>query len=392
MARRRRDKAEDDRGTLRGMRLFKPVRRLLKRIHNAGTDRDRAGNRQLFFDQYLTLLLFYFFNPSIDSLRALQQATGWERTRTKLGIRRTSLGSLSEAARVFDAALVEPIIQELAARALPLARGRQAEALRGLTAVDGSVFTGLSRMAWALWTDPEHRGAKLHLHFDVLKAVPCQAAVTPAACSETAQLEAMLQADRLYVVDRGYADYELFAKIVAAGSSLVARVKDNTAFAVQEERPLEAAARAAGVTRDVILSRLGTAHHKDHLKRPMRLVVVTTTGRDGTPTELWLLTDLLDLPAELVALAYRYRWTVELFFRWLKCILGARHLVAENRNGVTLQLYAALIVSLLIALRAGRKPTKRTLEVVQHYRLGWVKDEEFEAHLNKLARVEQTPA
>jgi hypothetical protein len=391
MAKRRRNEPKSGDQTLRGMRLFRPVRRLLKRIHGAGNDRDRAGNRQLFFDQYLTLLLFYFFNPSLDSLRALQEATGWERTREKLGIRRTSLGSLSEAARVFDAALVEPIIQELAAQALPLARGREAEALRGLTAVDGSVFTGLSRMAWALWTDPAHRGAKLHLHFDVIKGVPSQAAVTAAACSETAQLEAMLQADRLYVVDRGYADYELFAKILVAGSSLVARVKDNTAYVVQEERPLDEAARRAGVTRDVILSRLGTSHHKDYLRRPMRLVIVVTTGRDGNATELWLLTDLLDLPADLVALAYRYRWTVELFFRWLKCVLGARHLVAENRNGVTLQLYAALIVSLLIALRTRRKPTKRTLEVVQHYLLGWVTDKELEAHLNQLARAEEMP-
>jgi hypothetical protein len=390
VARKRRNRPPDT-DTLRGMRLFKPVRRLLKRIHLAGTDRDRAGNRRLFFDQYLTLLLFYFFNPSMDSLRALQEATGWERVRLKLGIRRTALGSLSEAARVFDAELVGPIIQELAAQALPLARGREAEALRGLTAVDGSVFTGLARMAWALWTDPAHRGAKLHLHFDVLKGVPCQAAVTPAACSEAAQLEAMLQPDRLYVVDRGYADYELFAKVVGAGSSLVARVKDNTAYVVQEERPLDEPARQAGVTRDVVLSRLGTAHHKDHLKRPMRLVIVTTTGRDGKAVELWLLTDRLDLPAELAALAYRYRWTVELFFRWLKCVLGARHLVAENKNGVTLQLYAALIVSLLMALRAGREPTKRTLEVVHHYLLGWVSDEEFDAHLSKLAAAEKMP-
>lgn len=392
MARRRRVRAEDGGDSLRGMRLFKPVRRLLKRIHGGGTARDRAGNRKLFFDQYLTLLLFYFFNPSIDSLRALQEATGWERTRAKLGIQRTAMGSLSEAQHVFDAALVEPIIQELAAQILPTARGREAEALRGLTAVDGSVFAGLSRMAWALWTDPAHRGAKLHLHFDVLKGVPCQAAVTPAACSETAQLEAMLQGGRLYVVDRGYADYELFARVIAAGSSLVARVKDNTAYTVQEERPLGEAARQAGVTRDVILSRLGTSHHKNHLKRPMRLVIVSIKCRDGQPTELWLLTDLLDLPAELVALAYRYRWTVELFFRWLKCILGARHLVAQSRNGVTLQLYAALIVSLLIALRAGRKPTKRTLETVQYYLLGWVTDEELEAHLNKLARIQPPPA
>ncbi len=335
-------------------------------------------------------MLLYFFTPSLDSLRALQEATGWEKTRKTLGIKRTSLGALSEAADLFDAAQLEPIIEELAARALPLSTGRDVEALKGLTAVDGSIFAGLSRMAWALWNGPENRAVKLHLHFDVLKAVPCQAAVTPAACSEPGQLEAMLRPGRLYVVDRGYADYELFAKIVAAGSSLVARVKDNTAFTVAEERPLDAAAKKAGVVRDVILSRLGTSHHKDHLKRPMRLVVVRTVDRAGKPTELWLLTDRLDLDADLIALAYRYRWTVELFFRWLKCVLGARHLIAESRNGVTLQLYAALIVSLLIVLRTGRKPTKRTFETIQFYLLGWVSDEEFEAHLIKLKEAESS--
>jgi hypothetical protein len=372
--------------SLRGNRLIKPIHHLIEKLHPVGTERDKAGNRKLFFDQYATLLLLYFFTPSLDSLQALQEATEWDKTRKKLKIEKTSLGSLSEAAHVFDASYLEPIIHELAAQAVPLSKGRQAEALEGLTAVDGSVFSGMSRMAWTLWGQPECSAAKLHLHFDVLKGVPCGAAVTPAAGSEPGQLEAMLQSGRLYVVDRGYADYELFARIIGAGSSLVARVKDSTAFTVAEERPLDKAAVKAGVVRDLILSRLGTSHHKDHLKQPMRLVIVRTVDRDGKTNELWLITDRLDLDAELVALAYRYRWTVELFFRWLKCILGARHLISRGRNGVTLQMYAAVIVSLLIVLRTGRKATKRTYQTIEFYLLGWVSDEEFEAHLSKLKR------
>ena len=372
---------------LQGGRLVRRLLPLVGRLHLAGTERDRAGNRRLFFDQYLSLLLLYFFTPSIKSLRGLQAATNWEKTRQKLGIRRTSLGSLSEAARVFDASLVEPIIGELAARALPLKEGREAEALQGLTAVDGSVFAALPRMAWALWEDETHRGAKLHLHFDVLKGVPCAAALTPAACSEPAELARTLQAGRLYVLDRGYASYELFAQIVQARSSLVARVKNTTVFVVQEERALDAAAKKAGVVRDVVISRLGTAHHKDHLRRPMRLVIVRVPNRDGKTMELWLLTDRLDLAADLVALAYRYRWTVELFFRWMKSVLGARHLVSQKRNGVTLQMYAALIVSLLIILNTGRKPTVRTFETLQFYLLDWVTDAELDQHLASLQKI-----
>ncbi len=71
----------------------------------------------------------------------------------------------------------------------------------------------------------------------MLKSVPVDATLTPAACSEErARLGRPQLSGRLYVLDRGYADYELFARIVGAGSVLVARVKDN-AFVVQEERP-----------------------------------------------------------------------------------------------------------------------------------------------------------
>jgi hypothetical protein len=371
---------------LQGGRLIQRMQHALGRLHIAGTQRDRAGTRRLFCDQYLSLLLLYFFNPSIKSLRALQNTTNWEKTRQKLGIRRTSLGSLSEASSVFDAGLVRPIIAELAAQALPLKRGREAEALQGLTAVDGSVFAALPRMAWALWEDATHRGVKLHLHFDVLKGVPCEATLTPAACSEPAELARTLQPGRLYVVDRGYASYELFAQIVQAKSSLVGRVKDSTAFVPLEERPLDEAARKAGVIRDVVISRLGTSHHKNHLRQPMRLVIVRVTNREGKITELWLLTDRLDLPADLVALAYRYRWTVELFFRWMKSVLGARHLISKKQNGVTLQMYAAMIVSLLIILHTGAKPTVRTFETLQFYLLGWVTDQELEDHLATLQK------
>lgn len=187
----------------------------------------------------------------------------------------------------------------------------------------------------------------------------------------------------------GYASFELFRDVLDANSSLVARVKDNTAFTVHEERPIPQAAKDAGVVRDVVLSRLGTDHHKDVLKRPMRLVIVRRTKDDGSLEELWLITDRLDLDADLVALAYRYRWTVELFFRWLKCILGCRHLISNSHNGVEIQLYMALIASLLITLITGRKPTKRTWEMIQFYFIGWASLAELQAHIAKLAAADQ---
>jgi hypothetical protein len=249
MAKRQRQKVEGESATqesvvlrLGAARMIKPLQQMLRQVHAAGTKRDRAGNRKFFYDQYLALLLLYFFNPSLSSMRALQNASNWEMVRKKLGIPRVSLGSLSEAPQVFDPPLVRPIFQELAALARPHLRGREAEALANLTAVDGSVFAALPRMAWALWMDEEHRGVKLHLQFHVTKGLPNDARLTPAACSEPAALTSMLQSGRLYVCDRGYASFELFRSILDAGSSLIVRVKDDISLHVQEERPISGAA------------------------------------------------------------------------------------------------------------------------------------------------------
>jgi hypothetical protein len=386
--RRRHDLTEKE---LKGFKYFDQLLPLLERLHEVGAQRDRAGNRELFFDQYVALVLLYFFNPVITGLRSLQQATGLAKVQKLLGVRRTSLGSLSEATGVFDAAPLRDLVQELSGKALPLEHGREAEALRGLTAVDGSILPALPKMAWALWINPTHHAAKLHLSFEVLKGVPGDATVTPGASSEPDQLRAMLQPDRLYVIDRGYAGYQLFRDILDARSSFVGRVKDNTAFEVAEERPLSPSAQTAGVVRDVLITKLGTEHHKDYLGQTVRLVIVRRVKPDGSTEELWLVTDRLDLSAELIALAYHYRWTVELFFRWFKCVLGCQHLLANDANGVAIQVYVALIASLLIVLWTGRKPSRRTWEMIQFYLIGWASLEELLAHLAKLPAQTAAP-
>ena len=101
---------------LQGFKYFKLLTPLLERLHDLGTERDKAGNRQLLFDQYAALLLLYFFNPIVTSLRGIQQASGLNKVQRLLGCDRAALGSLSEAAGVFDPAPLQDILGELAAR------------------------------------------------------------------------------------------------------------------------------------------------------------------------------------------------------------------------------------------------------------------------------------
>jgi Transposase DDE domain len=371
---------------LRGFKYFRILQPLLERLRTCGTARDRAGNRILHFDQYCTLILLLYFNPILTSLRAIQQASDLAKVQKLLGGPRSSLGSLSEAARVFDPQPLREIIAGLAEKALPITAGKEAEALRGLTAVDGSLLPALPKMAWALWRESDHRAAKMHVHFDVFRGIPVDVTITHGSGSERERLRGMLQPGRLYVIDRGYEDYQLFQDIVDARSSFIARVQDDVAYKVLEERPLTKEAKAAGVVSDVVLKRLGTDHHKDVIKGPARIVKVQTDKLDpnGRPNVLVLVTNALDLSADLVALGYKHRWAVELFFRWLKCILGCRHLLANNRDGVAIQVYLGIIASLLISLWTGRKPTKRTLEMVQFYFSGWATWEELQAHIEGL--------
>jgi Transposase DDE domain len=385
MARKRRPKVTEK--DLQGLKYFRLLTPLLERLHDAGTERDRAGNRKLFFDHYGALILLYFFNPILTSLRGIQQASDLKKVQSQLGCARNSLGSLSEASHVFDAALLEPLITELASQAVPLQSGKEAEALRGLTATDGSLLPALPKMAWALWLDDQHRAAKLHLQFDVFKGVPLKASVTAGNDSETTQLRAALQAGRLYVIDRGYAEYQLFQDIVDARSSFIGRVRDNAVYQIIEERSLSAEARQAGVLRDRVVW-LGGDQSGQVLRQPLRLIEVATgkTDSQGRPEILLLASDRLELDAALIALGYKYRWTVELFFRWLKCILGCRHLLSTCQNGVTIQVYLALIASLLISVWTSRKPSKRTFEMLCFYFSGWASEEELHEHLRSLQK------
>jgi Transposase DDE domain len=383
-----RKKPEITERDVKGLKYFTLLNPLLEGLHEHGTQRDVAGNRILHFDQYCSLVLLFYFNPIVDSLRGIQQASQLGKIQRNLGCSRASLGSLSEAARVFDSELLRDLIPQLAEKVLPTAHGKDATALRGLIAVDGSLLPALPKMVWALWMNDDNRAAKMHVHFDVFKGIPADVTITHGSGSEREQLRKMLQPGHVYVVDRGYEEYQLFQDILDARSSFIARVQDSVAYTVLEERPLTAEARAAGVISDVIVKRLGTDHHKNVLKQEVRIVKVQTDklDSDGKPNVLVLVTNLLDLPADLVGLGYKYRWAVELFFRWLKCILGCRHLLANNVNGVEIQVYLGIIASLLISLWTGKKPTKRTLEMVQFYFSGLASWEELQAHIEQLKK------
>jgi hypothetical protein len=209
-------------------------------------------------DQYCMLILLYMFNPVVKSLRGLQQASQLKRVQEKLGCERSSLGSLSESVSVFDPERLKPIIESLGEKLIPIAAdNRLKDVQQTLTLVDGTIVEALPRIAMAAFRECQSGSGNklkwtLHTHFEVDRAVPTKMEVTPTAGGEhdeRAVMDRMIESNRTYVMDRGYAKYELFNRIVEAGSSYVCRIRDNSLFNVLEERPLtESVTALAAVT------------------------------------------------------------------------------------------------------------------------------------------------
>jgi DDE family transposase len=369
---------------------------LLPQLREVGCQRDRAGNRELHFDDYCKLVLLYTWNPLIQSLRDLQQVAELPKVAKALGIKRFSAGSFSESVRVFEPERLKPLIEELAGQ-LPRGRDpRLADFPQAITLVDATVVTGLSRLARSACgidargnTSRDGKavyGWRLHIQLDLetfsAGRIDRTGARNAGVNRENNVLRRSLQPGLCYVGDGGYCDRSLFEDITTAGSSFVVRAAENSVFDLVEERLLSQEALDGNVVRDALVTLESS--------RTLRRVEVQVTPhprrtRNGTrQTDLIILhTSLLELPAELIALIYLYRYTIELFFRILKQLLGMRHLLSQRREGIDIQIYCAMIVCVLIQLISGKKPNQAMRNMIGWYLLGLAEEQDVIRFLNK---------
>lgn len=394
MARGKHKKMNDS--DLGGFKYFKILAELTESLHAIYIDPDHPDKRRLHYDQYVSLILLYFFNPICDSLRLVQKATEFRKVQRTLHVPRFGRSTLAEAAGVFEAELLKEIIGKLAEQIpdKPMADLNRDELRQIITLVDGSWMPGVADMLWAHFrSDIKNNAAKAHVWFELAKGVPVVGTITDANTAEFDQLETTLQADRLYVLDRGYAKYALLQAILDAKSSFVVRLRDNTVLTVEDERLLSDATLKAGVVRDAVV-RLGSPQNSDKLRQAVRIVEIECTphhkpsGKTNRGPEqgetILLATDRLDLSPETIATIYQKRWAIEIFFRFFKHILGCRHLISHSQNGLQLQLYVAIIACLLISIWTGLKPNKTVLKLVEFYLMGWADEDEL---MEQLARL-----
>ncbi|TWU51880.1 Transposase DDE domain protein [Rubripirellula reticaptiva] len=400
--------------SLQGMKYFAMLRPLLQRLHDHQTGRDKAANRTLFYDQYCMLVMLYVLNPTVSSLRALAQASELTKVQDKLGNRKATTGSLSEASGLFDSKELLPIIGSLAAQAQQgTIDPKIAEFAQQLIAVDGSVVSAMPSLITAsVLKQTTGSGIvqwRLHTHFEVATGTPRSVTVTPSCGGEDGEKAVMgrsIESDKLYVMDRGYAKFRLFNAIVKQQSSYVCRLRDNSVYDILEDRPLTQGDHHAGVTSDQIVQLGKTSKKADRPDHSIRLVCVrctphknrrggkkmgsTAPDSDGV---LRIATNLMNVPAEIIALIYLHRWTIEIFFRFYKQMMGGSHLISQSRNGIEIQVYCSIFACLLMNLwTGGNRISKRTFEMIHYYFIGLASEAELISHIEKVKAAAKAAA
>lgn len=335
-----------------GRRLIRTLEKQLQALREA----DPHGNRVLHYDHVVVAHLIAFFNPVVESLRVIENVFEQPRAQRLFKLPAVKRSTLSDAQRVFDPALLQPIVADLAQRVeqAPRSDARLDDLTRQIVAVDATFFEVASRIMWALPHNPTSgRGCvQMCFHFDACDGIPVGFTLLPGDHHEGPELSRNIRGNTLYLLDRGYQSYECLNKILAADSDFVVRLRSSANFQIQDDRPLTAEDRLASVQHDWVVT---PTDRRFRFRQPVRLIEITVPGA-AQPVRL--LTNRVDLPAAVISLLYRHRWQVELFFRWLKCVVKQEHFLSESADGMAIQLYVALIGTLLITLEIGARPNK----------------------------------
>ena len=332
----------------------------------------RHGNQRLFLDDVFIVQLLAFFNPSIRSLRTIEDFSQTRQAQKHLSVRKICKSTLSDFHRLADPARLALIVDRLRApleggRSPGGEEGRLAQLLQRTVAVDGTFLPAMADVAWATVNRNNHGALRCRARVDARVNAATwlpEALTVPAPDQSEAEAAAEgLQPGRISLYDRGFMSFALIrAHHACEDSHFVARYKaagsNAPPLSGATAKPLSAEDRAVGVTSDRTGRFPGVAARRAGIADVELREVIVDCQERGQPSELRLITNLLTVPAATVAVLYRRRWQAELFFRWLKTLANFNHLISHCREGMLAHLYVTIIAALLMYLHAGCRPSK----------------------------------
>lgn len=208
-----------------------------------------------------------------------------------------------------------------------------------LIAIDGSLIDAMASMQWADYRDGAHK-AKVHVGFDLNRAIPEKLFLSAGKADERPFVAKILQPGQTGVMDRYYQCHKNFDEWQAAEKHFVCRIRKATRKTVLKERERSEDSHVF-LDLECLLGTKG----QNQTEKPVRVI-----GYKVENKEFYVATDRFDLTAEEIALIYKLRWDIEIFFGWWKQHLKVYHLIARSPNGLMAQIMGGLITYLLLAI------------------------------------------
>lgn len=254
--------------------------------------------------------------------------------------------NLSKANEVRDVR----IFREFANRMIAIAREKRAGVKdfflsNKVYAFDSTTISLCLSVFW--WTRLHHGrgGVKMHTLYDVTTDIPSFVIITDASVHDSKVMDQIpYESDSFYIFDRAYMATEHLFQIEMSEAYFVVREKSKILYKVLEDK--HCSNRDTGVMADQIIVFTGSKTKKQY-PRELRRVVFYDSENNRT---LVLYTNNFEVSAEQIALLYKYRWRVELFFKWMKQHLRIKEFYGTSENAVQIQIYAALTAYCLVAI------------------------------------------
>jgi len=371
---------------LYGQRQVRQLAKFLDALR-AREREDAHGNRRLFLSDLFVAQLLAFHHPTVRSLRTLDALSSTSTAQQVLEVERLPRSTVSDANKVVDPTLLQPLLDDLAKRVQP---GRLPEALNPLlerlVAVDGTFLRIVGDLVWTLRqrTDNGRTVSKprLDVQLDIAAGVPRFAVLSGHETSECNAARLHIEPGKIYVADKAFFGFDLLGDWLDGGADFVVSLNSQIGFTPEDNKSMGSADSA------VISDRCGHLTGCDKSRPPtqrLREVVLCTNDPDKPLRLLTSLTDP-DIDAVLIGELYRHRWQIELFFRWLKSCAHFRHAISHSKKGLSAALYVALIATLLSTIATGRRPSKYMLAVLQFIAAGMTELEQMQPVLERFER------
>ena len=297
-------------------------------------------------DQYLSMAFAQLtYRESLRDIEACLRAH--QGKLYHMGIRsRVARSTLSDANELRDWRIYADFAQALIRIARPLYAQEDLglELDHTVYALDASTIDlCLSVFPWALFRATKS-AVKLHTLLDLRGNIPSFIHISDGKLHDVNVLDILLpEAGAFYIMDRAYVDFERLFTLHIAGACFVIRAKSNTLYQRRYSRPVD---KLTGVKCDQTIILTGVTTAKGY-PQPLRRIKYHDANTSKTFN---FLTNNFAIPAQTVADLYRYRWQVELFFKWIKQHLRIKSFFGTSKNAVKTQIWIAISVYVLIAI------------------------------------------